>query len=278
LAFFPNCGAERIPGANFCNRCGYDFQTNTPRVARLGPDERQKGLNDMKLSFIFYMVGGGLALIPVVGSLGALPVLVGLIFFIVGWRALGRATLAESPRYKSTGNWFIYTIVILIVGSAIGATVIAFSLIGSFIVQSPPPNPQALFQGPFFRSFFTDIFAMSAAFSAVWLLPWYKASSSLAKLSVEISQPRLKTSGRLFFLSAVVGIVVQLVLAASFYRGLVSINALATGSGIRPSYVWYYPPYIGAGYVNYYLITLIQSVILVVAAFEGYKAVKGPAQ
>jgi hypothetical protein len=248
-----------------------------PIPATSAPDERQKGLNDIKLSFVFYMIGGGLALIPVIGGLGGLLVLVGLIFFIVGWRALGRSTLAESLRYKSTGDWFIYTIVIIIVGSIVGAIIIAFSLIGSIInYNGPPPNPQTLYQSPVFRSLFAEIFALAAAASAVWLFPWYKAHVSLVKLAAEVAQPKLRTAGWLFFLSAVIGCVASFVLAIAFYSGLVTINVPAAGSGILPYYGGYYAPYAGFGFVAYFLIAIVNSVILVLASYLGYRGLKSP--
>jgi hypothetical protein len=254
-----------------------NFQTSAvPASAVSAPDQEQKGLNDMKLSFIFYMIGGGFALIPVVGGFGGLLVLVALLFFVIGWRALGRSTLAEASRYRSTGDWFIYSIVIVIVVAVIGSLVIAIYLIGSFITYlGQSPNPQTLYQSAFFRSFLGYIFAMVAVAALVWVLPWYKASASMAKLAVEVSQPRLRTAGRLLLLNAVIGVVIELVLAAFFYSGFVSINIPTTGSGIGQSYGAYFTPFTGTGYVEYYLISLISSVILVLAAYEGYSGVKG---
>src|SRR5881296_4224106 len=99
------------------------------------------GLDDLKWSFLFFMVGGALTFAPFVGLIAGVLFIVALIFLIVGWRNLGRSTLAEAPRYKSTGSWLIYSIAIAVVVAVIGSVIVFFLFLSSVLASgSTSPN------------------------------------------------------------------------------------------------------------------------------------------
>ncbi|TLY12945.1 MAG: hypothetical protein E6K86_10770, partial [Thaumarchaeota archaeon] len=120
-----NSRAEQLSDAELLQRCGSNLNAS-PAQAPVVPvsDQRLRGLANLKWSFLFFMVGGALTFVPFVGLIGGLFNIVALVFFIVGWRDLGRSTLGEAPRYKSTGSWLIYSIVIAIVVAVIGSVII----------------------------------------------------------------------------------------------------------------------------------------------------------
>ncbi len=131
-----NRNPEQPSDAGFRQRRGFGPQAR-PAQAPVVPvsDQRLRGLANLKWSFLFFMVGGALTFVPFVALIGSLFYIVALVFLIVGWRDLGRSTLAEAPRYKSTGSWLIYSIVIAVVVAVFGIVAVFFLFLSSALAS-----------------------------------------------------------------------------------------------------------------------------------------------
>ena len=113
----PSCGKEVSFDEAYCRNCGFALKSNVgagavPTAGSTSSfqsdsidSEKVSGLQRLKNSFLLYLIGGVISLVPVVGSIGGLLTLIGFIFLILAWRALGRSRLPGALRYKSTGNW-----------------------------------------------------------------------------------------------------------------------------------------------------------------------------
>lgn len=213
--------------------------------------ERSSGLGRLKSSFLLYLIGALLAIVPVVGVIGGLVEFGGLVFLIMGWRALGRSSLASAQNYKSTGRWLVYFIIISIVGSFAGFIVLIASVVGSMIISGAAGNPSSFTQGPAFQTLTTGIAVIIAAILAGEVLVYNKVRSSMGLLSAELSQPSLATAGWLFLLSVVVGL------------GATALDAVATYAGVTT--------YGSTAYVPYYLATLAGDFVVAAAGYVGYK-------
>ena len=216
------------------------------------------------------MVGGALTFVPFVGLIGGLFNIVALVFFIVGWRDLGRSTLAEAPRYKSTGSWLIYSIVIAIV-----VAVIPF-VSAELASGNAPPSPQSIFQSVAFRNLESEFIAVAAAAYIAPLLAWYRVITSLMRLADEVSQPRLKTAGWLFLTLAVFGLGSLAVFSAMLYTGVISFPTPTTAGRLGAFYgIYYYLSFAGYGGVVILVLGLVAEGLLILASYMGYKGLKG---
>ena len=132
-----NSRAEQLSDAELLQRCGSNLNAS-PSQAPVVPvsDQRLRGLDNLKWSFLFFMVGGALTFVPFVGLIAGLFYILAFVFLIVGWSALGRSTLAEAPRYKSTGSWLIYSIIIAVVVAVIGSVIVFFLFLSSVLAHS----------------------------------------------------------------------------------------------------------------------------------------------
>jgi zinc-ribbon domain len=267
LLHCPSCGKEVADNAAFCPNCGFSLSSrmSTPTGAGTSPAspsggtdfERSNGLGKLKNSFLLYLIGGIIAIVPVVGGIGGLVEFAGFIFMILGWRALGRSSFASAQNYKSTGKWLVYFIIIAIVVGAVGSIAIfayVFSTAFSTAAAGNPPNPNSFLQGPGYQSLTTGFSAVIAAIGVVGVLLWNKVRSSLAHLGAEISQPSLTTAGWIFLLSAVI------VLGAS------ALEAFATFTGATT--------YGSTGYGPFYFGTVAGDLVLAAAGYFGYQGTK----
>ena len=197
--------------------------------------ETDKGLENLKNAFLIYLIASVLALIPVVGGIGGILDLVALIFLILGWRALGRSSLAEAPNYKSTGRWFIYAIIIAIVIFVVGiiiSVVVLFSTIATQHLFNTTSTGQILnFPSNAFGPFFFAVLVTSAGAFIVWISAWYKMRSSTSKLAAEVSQSRISVAGLLYLIQYVVGIVAGLGVFYSLFSVIASASNLSSIGG-----------------------------------------------
>ena len=238
------------------------------------------GLDDLKWSFLFFMVGGALTFVPFVGLIGGLFYIVALVFLIVGWRDLGRSTLAEAPRYKSTGSWLIYSIVIAVVVAVIGGVLVSIQFVSAVpALGSTPPSLQAIYQSQAFRNLESEFIAVAAAAYIAPLLAWYRVITSLRRLADQVSQPRLRTAGWLFLTLAVFGLGSFAVFSAMLYTGVISFPTPTTAGGLGVFYgPYYYLSFFGYGGVVILAITFVADGLLVLASYMCYRGVKGALQ
>ena len=252
---------------------------NRPAQAPVVPesDQRLKGLANLKWSFLFFMVGGALTFVPFVGLIGSLFYIVALVFLIVGWRDLGRSTLAEAARYKSTGSWIIYSIVIAVVVAVIGSLIVSIPFVSAELASgNAPPSPQSIFQSVAFRNLESEFIVVAGAAYIAPLLAWYRVITSLMRLAEEVSQPRLKTAGWLLLTLAVFGLGSLAVFSAMLYTGVISFPTPTTTGGLGAlSGPYYYLSFFGYGGVVILAITLVADALLILASYMGYKGLKG---
>ena len=243
-------------------------------------DQRLRGLANLKWSFLFFMVGGALTFVPFVGLIGGLFNIVALVFFIVGWRDLGRSTLAEAPRYKSTGSWLIYSIVIAVVVAVIGSVIVFIPFVSAELASgNAPPSPQSIFQSQAFRNLESEFIAVAAAAYIAPLLAWYRIITSLMRLADEVSQPRLRTAGWLFLTLAVFGLGSLAVFSAMLYTGVISFPTPTTAGRLGAFYgIYYYLSFAGYGGVVILVLSLVAEGLLILASYMGYKGLKGALQ
>jgi len=182
----------------------------------------RKGLGDLKNAFMLYLVGSVLTFVPVVGAIGGIISLVALILLIIGWRALGRSSLKESGNYRSTGSWLIYAIILVIVVTIVGSIVIVASVVLYFashpIPSSTPSNITSLSQIPWIFPIIYGLGALFALLFSIWYGVWIKMCNSMKRLSVELSQPRLKTAANLYIIQIVafVGLAILFIVFLSY--------------------------------------------------------------
>jgi len=243
-------------------------------------DQRLRGLANLKWSFLFFMVGGALTFVPFVALIGSLFYIVALVFLIVGWRDLGRSTLAEAPRYKSTGSWLIYSIVVAVVVAVIGGVLVSIQFVSAVpALGSTPPSLQAIYQSQAFRNLESEFIAVAAAAYIAPLLAWYKVITSLRRLADEVSQPRLRTAGWLLLTLALVGLGSFAGFSAMLYTGVISFPTPTTTGGLGAlSGPYYYLSFFGYGGVVILAITLVADGLLILASYMGYKGLKGAPQ
>jgi hypothetical protein len=218
--------------------------------------ERTNGLGKLKNSFLLYLIGGLIAIVPVVGGIGGLVEFAGFVFMILGWRALGRSSFASAQNYKSTGRWLVYFIIIAIVIGAVGFVAVfayVFSTVLTSAAAGNPSNPNSFLQGPAFQTLTTGVSAIIAAIGVVAVLVWNKVRSSLAHLGAEVSQPSLATAGWIFLLAAVIGF------------GASALEAAATFTGATT--------YGSTGYGPFYVATLAGALASATAGYVGYKGI-----
>jgi len=243
-------------------------------------DQRLRGLANLKWSFLFFMVGGALTFVPFVALIGSLFYIVALVFLIVGWRDLGRSTLAEAPRYKSTGSWLIYSIVVAVVVAVIGGVLVSIQFVSAVpALGSTPPSLQAIYQSQTFRNLESEFIAVAAAAYIAPLLAWYKVITSLRRLADEVSQPRLRTAGWLLLTLALVGLGSFAGFSAMLYTGVISFPTPTSTGGLGVFYgPYYYLSFFGYGGVVILAITFVADGLLVLASYMGYRGVKGALQ
>jgi hypothetical protein len=216
--------------------------------------ERPNGLGKLKNSFLLYLIGGLILLVPVVGAVGGLVEFAGFIFMILGWRALGRSSLASAQNYKSTGRWLIYFVIIAIVIGFVGVVAVLASSIGAIIAAGAAgntPNPNSFLQGPAYQTLIAGFAAIIAVIEVVAVLVWNMVRSSLTHLGAEVSQPSLATAGWIFLLSVVISLVILSIEAFNIFTGATS------------------PALFGNG--PFYYATLAADVVLAAAGYVGYR-------
>ena len=259
----PSCGKEVGFDEAFCRNCGFalkasaEVSAQSPSVQAGGVDtEKLSGLGKLKTSFLLYLIGGAISLVPVVGGFGGLLVFVGFIIFITAWRALGRSSLPSAARYKSTGSWLIYSVIIGIVVGVLGAVALLVILLASILpgLGTGSVDPATLLQSSDFQRFIAGFYAVLSIAGVGLLVAYYKVKSSLVELAKEVSQPRFATAGWLFFLAVVLGFVSLIGISLAMYAGGVSYGSLT-----------YFA----------YLFALPGGLVQVVAAYFGYNSAKG---
>jgi len=277
-----NSRAEQLSDAELLQRCGSNLNAS-PAQAPVVPvsDQRLRGLDNLKWSFLLFMIGGALTFVPLIGLISGLVYIVALVFLIVGWRNLGRSTLAEAQRYKSTGSWLIYSIVVAVVVAVIGIVIVSIQLVSAELaLGSTRPSFQAIFQSEAFRNLEGEIFALTGAALVVPLVAWYRVITSLMRLADEVSQPRLRTAGWLLLTFVLIGLGSSAVLSAMFYTGVISFPTSTTTGGLGVFYAPYssYYFYLSfAGYVGvaFLVISFVGEGLLILASYLGYKGLKG---
>ncbi|MHB8700280.1 MAG: zinc ribbon domain-containing protein [Nitrososphaerales archaeon] len=236
--------------------------------------ETHKGLENLKNAFLLYLIGSIVALVPIIGGIGGIVDFVGLIFLILGWRALGRSSLAEAPNYKSTGRWFVLAIIIAIVIGIVGTIVSAVLLFGAIANQignSPGTTPN--FTQSSLQPFMIGIAVTVIIAEAVWISAWVKMNSSMKKLAAEVSQPRIATAGLLFLVQIIVALVAEIGLFYSIFYGISSLSRLSASGSAGNLFGSYYGMLTGS-FALFGILGILSSVIAMVAAYFGYRGVK----
>jgi len=239
-------------------------------------DEKRKGLNDLRNSFLFLAIGAALSLVPVVTILGSLLSFIGLIFLIMGWRALGRSSLPAAPRYKSTGNWIIYSIIIAVVIAMIGFIAIVIVLISSLASSGFPTGPgssSSLFQSPAIQDYIADLYAVILVAEIPMFYAWYRVSSSLRALGAELGQPKLRTAGRLFLVYIALWCASLVASFAAFKAGVISFSpTVAQGLGALGDQ---YTEFVGTYAVVIILGTIVGAALMILGSYLAYGGIKG---
>ncbi|MBI3859489.1 MAG: zinc-ribbon domain-containing protein [Thaumarchaeota archaeon] len=272
MSFCPSCGKELLTEALFCWNCGYSLgtrqvgptpSTGGPPASHQGPEhERTSGLEKLKNSFLLYLIGGGLSVIPIIGAVGGLIELAGFIFLILGWRALGRSSFLSAAHYKSTGRWLVYSIIAGIIIAFVGVIVLiisVFASVASSIAPGSPISATDFIQGSGASVLLGGLFALIAVAQIPLMLAWNKVRSSMRLLSKELSQPRVSLSGWLFLLVAVIGLASLSTLSVYHYLG-----AESNGTPLIASFVS----------TIFYAEGLVTGVLVVVASLLGYAGIK----
>jgi len=273
----PHCGSEVSAGDTFCGRCGFDLRT-PPAVGATVPydDGKRRGLNNLRNSFIFLALGAALSLVPGISILGGLLSFIGLIFLIIGWRALGQSNMPSAARYRSTGNWIIYSIVIAVAIALIGiiAVVVALfsSLASSGFIPTGPGSSTYPFQSAAFQDYVADFYAAIVVAEIPVFYAWYRVSSSLRTLGSEVGQPSLGTAGRLFLVYIAVSFASLVASFVAFKSGAVSISPTAMeGVGALASQ---YSEYTGPYAVVIIIGTVAGALLTILASYVAYGGIK----
>ena len=237
--------------------------------------ETEKGLENLKNAFVLYLVGSILFFIPIIGGFGEIFYLVALIFFILGWRALGRSSsLKETLNYRSTGKWLLYSIIIaiivLIVGSILTVIALIASIVSSTTIQVGQFNP--LGQSFALRTFLSAIFGVTSAVFVIWLVAWLRMSFSLVKLSDETSQQGLARAGTFYVVQLVILFISNVGLAIALYLGIITFPVANALRGVGNIF-GYYDLLKGTSLI-FGILGLSGSIIAIIGSYFGYLGVK----
>jgi len=276
----PYCGQVLPdPSPVSCPNCGRNLQVALANYYPEAQFQGRKGLGDLKNGFLVYLIAAVLGLVPVISSIAGILILVALILLIIGWRALGRSSLSGKSVYRSTGNWMIYAIILIVVLAIIGSVIIIALAISSFI--SNPFTPPAanstsigpiLSQNPELDHIFLGFFGLIAVLIAIWDGTWIKMCLSMRKLGRELSEPRLKTAGTLYIIYVIFGIATGLSAVLILYYGHFTAPSLSP-TGISPFTAF-------SGIFGYFALggyfallaaaAILGNVILAVGSYLGY--------
>lgn len=191
--------------------------------------ETEKGLQNLKIAFLMFLITSATVLIPFVSAIGAIFSFVGLIFLIMGWRALGRSLFSESANYKSTGRWMISVIISVIVVGIIGSivsTVVIFEYLVSHPISSQPPNGTTNPFG-FFSVFGVAIGTITLIVNVLWASALYEMKKAMSKLAIEVAEPRIERSGALYFYQIIVVLVTAAITSYSSFAGTLPFQNLS---------------------------------------------------
>jgi len=230
----PYCGrnlSEPTPAT--CPNCGRNLQT--PSYYPEEQFQSRKGLGDLRNGFLLYLIAALLSFVPIIGGISSLLILVALILFIIGWRALGRSSFGGRSNYRSTGNWLIYAIILIIVAGIIGVVAIMAQSITYFVSNpiTPPTNSTSiapLLQNSGYRNLLVELFGLIAALVLLWDGTWIKMCFSIRKLGRELSETRLRTAGSLYISYAIFGIATGIGTVLILLFGKISVSSLSPAS------------------------------------------------
>ncbi len=234
--------------------------------------ELQSGLNRLRYSFVFSVIGNLVTFVPGIGLVGGLLSSVAFILLILGWRALGRSSLNKAQSYHTTSNVLIITLVIAIVAAIVGIITAAGALAGAIATNPPAPGQPSpiLSTIPGFETFMMNVFITLVIVGAIAALGQLRSAISLRSLSVEISEPRLRTSGNLFILALILSIASQILLVPilpGFIGSLSSSELTALSSEGSPIFL-----IAGGRLFVLGVVSLIQFAIILTAYILGYMA------
>ena len=278
LPICPRCGAAVAAGDSFCGSCGLDMRAvPAPQAVAARDEGKRRGLDNLRNSFLFLAMGAALSLVPGISIIGSLLSFIGLILLIIGWRALGRSALPGAPRYMSTGNWIIYSIILAIVVGVAGVSAIVLSLLSSLassgFLAPGPGTPGYPFQTPAFQGFFADFYALIIVAEIPVFYAWYRVSSSLRALGAELGQRKLDTAGRLFLVYVAVQFAALVATFLAFTTGAISFSPAAAQGGLG-AMGNQYTEYTGAGAAAIILIMVAGTLLMILTSYTGYTGVK----
>jgi zinc-ribbon domain len=173
----------------------------------------------LRTALILTVIGSLLSWIPYIGIIGELIAFAGFIFLVLAWRALSRSDLPSAASYKVTFEvlifFFILGILTILIGvfAAIGTALSTGSLVAYLMDYSV-----ALVVG--------GVFSYVGSF---------KSAFSLRRLSGEVKEKRLDTSGKLFVVSYIISLSTLIIFVAVLLSGALNstINSLAaSGSSV----------------------------------------------
>ena len=201
--------------------------------------ETERGLQNLKNAFLMFLISSGIALIPLVNAISVIFSFVGLVFLIIGWRALGRSSFSESANYRSTAKWLILVIIIAIVVTIVGSiisAIVSFEYLAAHPISRQPPNVTVMPSG-FFSLFGLVSGISSLVVDVLWVSALYEMKISMSKLSAEVAQPKIKTSGALYFYQFIVASIAGVFTIYSSFSGIIPLQNLSlTGSFFESFY------------------------------------------
>jgi hypothetical protein len=248
------------------------------------PDyQARSGIENLKTTFLLYLIANILIFVPIVGLIGGVLDLVALIFLIISWRTLGRSALSQAHHYKSTGRWLLWAIMIVIIGFVVGIIVLSIFFVMQLIssgalssLQNGTSSATNFFQqSGNFRTFLGEILVLFGGMYAIWVAAWTKMGFSIKKLSSEITTvPRLNTTGNLYIFQALLGYANSLFTYILFLLGVLT---LPTNSSSSFTY-FFFGSLSGLSFGGLWpiltLVSLATTVIMIIASFLGYSSLK----
>ncbi len=206
---------------------------------------------------------------------------VGLILLIMGWRALGKSSLHNFRRYKSTGSWLVYAVIILIVLGIIGIGVIASSTLGylfsnpSLLRANSTASSVALSAAyrKFVTQFTNQLSVLLIILDGIWISVWINMLLSLKKLGTELSERRIILGANLSIVQVVFGIFGG---ALTLYFTFQTLFANLSSPSTLPNFgrVSYFAPYsylLLGGYWSWVLaVSVVGNLLIIVGSYLVY--------
>ncbi len=265
-----------VPAFLFCDRGKMNIDAGSKATV----------LQNLRSAFLLLLVGGILAALPAVGSVGMIVMVAGLFILILSVRALERSTTTnseQSEHFRLGLKRFIWGLIIGLIILLVGAIVITAPL-GS-LIESLASNQNTLAAlndisqiVPGFRNILYEVLGIVIAAYFAFIFAWLSLCSSIRTLAGEFSQRKFRLTANLYSVFVIIGFFS----VVSLFLFILSGNSgLFLGTSYTTVHLYNilfygtcYGFFTGGTWLIFTLIFLVESAIIVAGSFLAYSSAK----